>query len=181
MWPLGISRLDVSFENKLGRVLSVWNDSGNLMLAVGRRNTYAKTTCYKRTMNPRGEDSSEMKLDTKVSMVVTTSQKVWTNLDCVVYPSFYYISSIYQSLDRGCVDVRPIYIFMYTQVRKRLQRNLHSRKVKNDGVKNWLLHVTILFCLASTLSRACVIPWPVSSFDVGHVSASFHVCFDVIN
>ena len=33
---------------------------------------------------------------------------------------------------------------MNTQPENELQ-NLHGRKVKNDGVQNWLLHIALLF------------------------------------
>ena len=150
------------------------------MLIMRCRTTNAKTTRYKGTMNPGREDSSEMELDTKVSMGLRHRfTEGITNLDWVVCPFLYYTSGIYQRLDGSCVNVRPRYISINTQPKIELQ-NLHSRKVKNDGVQNRLLHIALLFRLAST-SPACVIPWPISSFDVGHVLAASHVFFDMIN
>ena len=71
---------------------------------------------------------------------------------------------------------------MKIQPENELKRYLHSREVKNDGVQNWLLHIALLFCLASAdISPACVIPWPVSSFDVGHVFPASHIIFDMFN
>ena len=80
------------------------------------RTTDAKTTCYKGTMNPEEEDSSEMELDSGHESQVTDLQKVWTNLDWAVCPFLYYTSGIHQSLDGSCVNVRPRYIFMNTQL-----------------------------------------------------------------
>ena len=107
-------------------------------------------------------------------------QEVWTNLDWAICPFLYYTPSIYQSLDRSCVDMRPRYKCSWTQLRQRSQRNVHIRKVKNNGVQNWFLHILILFFLASTSSKTRVIPCPISKFDVGHVSAAFRMLFNVI-